>query len=176
MGLFDFTNKRKAEIKSQTIRLSMSDIDKYRWVMGDNLYRKYNAANLINNQEYFNVGVGLLSKWKEKYAKEEAQKAINKQMSDKSSLAMQYEKSGDIDKAIILYQELVDAKYDWIIVYNRLIILYRKQKLYDKEMEIIKSAIVRFGRKKGYEKEKEKLYDRMARVKDLQIKRDQKTK
>lgn len=171
MGLFDFTNKRKAETKSQTIRLSMSDIDKYRWVMGDNMYSKYNAANLINNQEYFNVGIGLLSKWKEKYAKEEAQKVVNKQMSDKSSLAMQYEKSGDIDKAITLYQELVDAKYDWIIVYNRLIILYRKQKLYDKEMEIIKSAIIRFGRKKEYEKDKIKLQERLGKVKNLQLKK-----
>lgn len=48
--------------------------------------------------------------------------------------------------------------------------------MYDEEMETIKSAISRFCRKKGYEKEKEKLYDRMAKVKDLQIKRDQKTK
>ena len=44
------------------------------------------------------------------------------------------------------------------------------------EMVNIKSAISRFGRKRGYEKEKEKLFDRMVKVKDLQIKRDQKTK
>lgn len=41
---------------------------------------------------------------------------------------MQFEKSGDIDKAMIMYQELVDAKYDWLEVYKRLIILYRKKK------------------------------------------------
>ena len=89
---------------------------------------------------------------------------------------MQCEKSGDIDKAMIMYQELVDAKYDWLEVYKRLIILYRKKKMYDEEMVTIKSAISRFGRKRGYEKEKEKLFDRMVKVKDLQIKRDQKTK
>ena len=176
MGFWDFFNKRQSEVRMQTVRLSMSDIDKYRWVMGDSLYQKYSAANLVNNQEYFNVGIGLLSKWKEKYAKEEAENALNRQMGEKSRLAMQFEKSGDIDKAMILYQELVDAKYDWLEVYKRLIILYRKKKMYDEEMVTIKSAISRFGRKRGYEKEKEKLFDRMVKVKDLQIKRDQKTK
>ena len=94
--------------------------------MGDSLYQKYSVANLVNNQEYFNVGIGLLSKWKEKYAKEDAENALNKQMGEKSRLAMQFEKSGDIDKAIIMYQELVDEKYDWLEVYKRLIISEEK--------------------------------------------------
>ena len=92
MGFWDFFNKRQSEVRMQTVRLSMSDIDKYRWVMGDSLYQKYSAANLVNNQEYFNVGIGLLSKWKEKYAKEEAENALNRQMGEKSRLAMQFEK------------------------------------------------------------------------------------
>ena len=39
MGFWDFFNKRQSEVRMQTVRLSMSDIDKYRWVMGDSLYQ-----------------------------------------------------------------------------------------------------------------------------------------
>lgn len=175
MGLFDFGNRKKISISSQTVRLSMSDIDKYRWVMGDYLYQKYCTANLVYNQQYFNVGIELFNKWKEKYKKEEDQKAIDSQMSEKSQLAIQHEKSGNIEEAIRLYQELVDTKYDWLFVYTRLIILYRKQKMYDKEIATIKSTISHFGRKKGYEKEKEKLQKRMIKAKELQIKHNLKT-
>ena len=69
MGFWDFFNKRQSEVRMQTVRLSMSDIDKYRWVMGDSLYQKYSAANLVNNQEYFNVGIGLLTQMERKICK-----------------------------------------------------------------------------------------------------------
>ena len=51
------------------------------------------------------------------------------------------EKKGDVAEAIAAYQGMVRKNYRVEFAYNRLATIYRNQKMYDKELAVIKSAI-----------------------------------
>lgn len=60
---------------------------------------------------------------------------------DKNEAALKLEKS-DVDGAVLLYEELVDMNYSLTAnPYERLAIIYRKQKKYDDEIRIIKKGL-----------------------------------
>ena len=52
-----------------------------------------------------------------------------------------YEKAGNIDEAIKLYEYNVAHRFAGQHPYNRLAIIYRKQKKYDEEIRVLKTAI-----------------------------------
>lgn len=54
---------------------------------------------------------------------------------------IEYEKSGDIEKAIELYERVVSRKFDGSHPYDRLSILYRKQGNFEAEETVLKKAI-----------------------------------
>ena len=54
---------------------------------------------------------------------------------------IELEKSGKIDDAIKLYEYNVEHRFDGSHPYNRLAIIYRKQKEYEKEIIVLKQAI-----------------------------------
>lgn len=55
--------------------------------------------------------------------------------------AMAFEKSGNIEKAIELYEESINYNFDGNSPYDRLAILYRKQKDYKNEIRVLNKAI-----------------------------------
>lgn len=59
------------------------------------------------------------------------------------------EASGNIDAAIAFYEKQVAERFDGSNPYNRLAIIYRKQKQYDKEIEVLNKAIDVFSALKG---------------------------
>ena len=64
----------------------------------------------------------------------------NKPLEDKIKIAKNLEKE-NIDEAIKTYEEVIKEKYPKKIPYNRLCILYRKKKNYEKELETCDKAI-----------------------------------
>ena len=52
-----------------------------------------------------------------------------------------YEKADNIDEAIKLYEYNVAHRFTGQHPYNRLAIIYRKQKKYDEEIRVLKTAI-----------------------------------
>ena len=59
---------------------------------------------------------------------------------------IEYEKSGDVEKAIELYERVVSRKFDGSHPYDRLSILYRKQGNYEAEEAVLKKAISVFSK------------------------------
>lgn len=57
---------------------------------------------------------------------------------------VEFEKNGDIDKAIAIYEKLAKENFEGSHVYNRLAILYRKNKDYLKEQIILSKAVFVF--------------------------------
>ncbi len=55
--------------------------------------------------------------------------------------AMELEKRGDVDTAIMLYEKNVSHHFDGNFPYDRLAIIYRKKKDYDNEIRILETAI-----------------------------------
>lgn len=56
----------------------------------------------------------------------------------------EYEKIGEIDKAIQLYERVISRKFDGSFPYDRLCILYRKQGDYASEEAVLEKAILMF--------------------------------
>lgn len=55
-----------------------------------------------------------------------------------------YEKNGDIDNAINIYEKLVRNKFEGSHAYDRLCVIYRKQKNYAAEEQVLLKAITIF--------------------------------
>ena len=68
------------------------------------------------------------------------------------------EKNGDLESAEKLYKELIKQKAFNAAVYTRLMIIYRKQKMYKEELNLINKGIKTF--EEFYEKKTQKLLGR----------------
>lgn len=55
--------------------------------------------------------------------------------------ALELEKQGDVDTAITLYEKNVSHRFDGNCPYDRLAIIYRKEKDYDNEIRVLETAI-----------------------------------
>jgi tetratricopeptide (TPR) repeat protein len=60
---------------------------------------------------------------------------------DLNNKGKEYEKSGDVDKAIFCYEENLKLGYTATFSYERLMVIYRKRKMYHDELRIIELAI-----------------------------------
>ncbi|WP_198507842.1 tetratricopeptide repeat protein [Bacillus sp. FJAT-45037] len=58
---------------------------------------------------------------------------------------MELEKNGELDQAIKLYEMNVQEGFDGNHPYDRLAIIYRKQKLYNEEIRVLERAIEVFS-------------------------------
>lgn len=72
-------------------------------------------------------------------------------MEDDFSVAVQrnlqgieYEKQGLVDKAIMLYEENIEDFFEGSHPYQRLAIIYRKQKNYEDERRVLEQAVYVF--------------------------------
>lgn len=72
---------------------------------------------------------------------------------ERMTLAKQYEEEGELEKAVLVYQKVIAESKLNEAAYDRLMIIYRKQKEYGKEAAVIDKAV----------KEFEALYDHDAR-------------
>ena len=59
-------------------------------------------------------------------------------------LGIQYEKQGDVEKAIDLYEQNIAECFDGNHPYDRLAIIYRRKKLYEEEVRVLEQAIYVF--------------------------------
>ena len=58
--------------------------------------------------------------------------------------AMQMEKDGDLQKAIALYRQVIKNRPSNTLPYDRLMIIFRKKKEYNKELAVINAGIKAF--------------------------------
>lgn len=71
--------------------------------------------------------------------------AIIQECANSNNLGIQYEKEGDIDAAIEVYEKNTLLNYPATHSYERLMVLYRKRKEYSKEIAVIEKAIELFS-------------------------------
>lgn len=76
-------------------------------------------------------------------------------------------KAGNIEKSENVLLESIKLGYLYPAVFNRLAIIYRKQKLYDKEVKIIESAIKLYAGKIGVETALRDLKNRLIKANAL---------
>lgn len=89
---------------------------------------------------------------------------------NRNNKGIKYEKKGMIKKAIEQYEENVEDGYWGIHPYERLVIIYRRLKLYDDEIRIINEAIKAFS-KHGYYREVDEFKKRLVKAETLKIRK-----
>ena len=71
----------------------------------------------------------------------------------KNSLGIDFEKNGDVESAIKIYEEVISRKYPATHAFDRLMVLYRKKKDIVNEIRIIKIAIDVFTKENNHRAE-----------------------
>lgn len=151
-----------------TKKMTWAQLKKYQFVMGD-LSHEYFAAYMMG-QKSFNVGLGLIKIWDEKLTE---QKRKDKALSDtakNNNKGIEYEKDGNIKAAIRVYKKNLEIGYPATYSYDRLMIIYRKEKKIDEEIAVIDRALEIFASDPRYEKNIVKWNDRRDKAVSLKTK------
>lgn len=82
---------------------------------------------------------------------------------------MAYEKNGNVDMAIITYEENIESDYSANHAFERLMILYRRNKDYQNEIRVINRALEVFPKYYEYKERLRKATD-LARKNKITVK------
>lgn len=149
------------------MNISKKDLTQYRSYLEGELYIDYLLAPsddtiiYIPDQDFKSI-------IEEKKNREIREKILFETV-DNNNKGMAFEKSGDINRAIEAYERNLDIAYPALHSYERLMILYRKEKRYDDEIRVIKKAINDFPIK-SYKTYIDKWKDRLEKAKKLNSK------
>lgn len=92
-----------------------------------------------------------------------------KQCAERNNKGKEYEKAGMIKKAIAIYEKNISGDcYPAAHSFNRLMVIYRQQKEYEKEITVIEKAIEVLC--VDNPEQKTRLVDRLEKVKKIQVK------
>lgn len=93
--------------------------------------------------------------------------ALQNKTAELNNIGTKYEKEGNIEKAIETYEKNVSLGYTATHSYDRLCIIYRKQKDYENEIRIINLFLTNFPNTKTFEKSIEKYKTRLSKATEL---------
>lgn len=148
---------------SYTKDLTWKQLQKYDSVMGLNVSADYLGAYLAG-QKMFNVPDWLLQKWEDDLR---VKKLEDKQLADtvrNNNKGIAYEKEGNIKFAIKIYEKNLEIGYPATHSYNRLMIIYHKEKRYEDEIRVIKKAIGVFSLNANYNADVIKWQKRLSKL------------
>ena len=66
---------------------------------------------------------------------------------DRNLEGIEFEKKGEIEKAVELYEKNIEEEFEGSHPYDRLAIIYRKRGEYEKELRVLRKAIFVFENK-----------------------------
>ena len=110
----------------------------------DDLFEKLISMQ-INGIKYADIPDEQIMLVKEHYATWEVKYKRLSECAALNNKGIRYEKNGEIDKAIDVYERNIADGYPATHAYDRLMVLYRKRKEFDKEIAVIEKAIKVFG-------------------------------
>ena len=186
MGLFDFLFQKKLTKREQEL------LDKYSFISFepkqgfirvstsrfDEMTSKYQSNVLNDFYMFFGINKQYIYIDKDFY-----EKAVNYDITENKRLkdlfelqnktaelnnkGIKYEKEGNIEKAIETYEKNVSLGYTATHSYDRLCIIYRKQKDYENEIRIINLFLTNFPNTKTFEKSIDKYKTRLSKATEL---------
>jgi len=106
-----------------------------------NLYKR-----IMHGFDYADIPKKIIDETKANRAEFLAHENLLYKCAELNNLGIEYEKKGNIKMAIQAYEENIELGYPATHSYDRLIVLYRKEKDYENEKRILKSAIDLFSK------------------------------
>jgi tetratricopeptide (TPR) repeat protein len=151
--------QKQAEAEQMTIAekanfgyvlVSIKSLEKYirGAIIKKNLLQEMNQATLQGKSEIF-VHRSILNDMERRLSKYNAQEEKLAKCADLNQKGISHEKEGLINLAINAYEKNIEIACPGTHSYNRLMILYRKDKRYDDEIRVIKRTIEVFSSANG---------------------------
>lgn len=133
--------KKAPQIPGKT-RVRIDNFEpKYRSVMDPSLFA-YLQKQKLNGEEYAYLDKSVIRELNDRMAGRKSQQVKLYTTAANNNNGIKYEKSGNIEDAIAVYENNISGDcYPACHSFDRLMILYRKQKRYDDEIRIIERAI-----------------------------------
>ena len=128
-----------------TVKISWSKLEKYQFVMDTDLSCRYFADYLLDKKS-FDVDSDLLEQWEDalKLKKEKDKQLFETANNNNKGIA--FEKVGEINKAKLVYEQNLLIGYPATHSFERLMIIYHKEKQFDDEIRVIEKTIDVFSK------------------------------
>jgi tetratricopeptide (TPR) repeat protein len=176
-GLIELWKKNQILKKSGPIRtdgtsIPTSEYTKVTWwklqqyfpIMDSKMSADYLAEHLLDESKWFTVKATVLKEWEKKLAAYKDDENNLHQTATNNNEGIAFEKQGDIASAIEVYENNLRIGYLASHSYNRLMIIYHREKRYEDEVRVIKKAIEVFSSDSRYNKDVIKWQERLNKL------------
>lgn len=164
--------KKSGPLRTNNTSMPTSEYTKVTWwklqqyfpVMDSKMSADYFAEHLVDESKWFCVKTTVLNEWEKKLAAYKDDEKSLYQTATNNNKGIAFEKQGDIDSAIEAYENNLRIGYLASHSYNRLMIIYHREKRYEDEVRVIKKAIEVFSSDARYEKDIIKWQERLNKL------------
>lgn len=149
---------------SEYTKVTWWQIQQYFPIMDSKISAYYFADHLLDESKWFTVKTTVLKEWEKKLAAyKDDEKNLHQTVTNNND-GIAFEKQGDIASAIEVYENNLRIEYPASHSYNRLMIIYHKEKRYEDEARVIKKAIEIFSSDSRYNKDVAKWQERLNKL------------
>nr|DAP86264.1 MAG TPA: outer envelope protein [Caudoviricetes sp.] len=164
--------KKSGPIRTDSTSIPTSEYTKVTWwklqqyfpIMDSKMSADYLAEHLLDESKWFTVKATVLKEWEKKLAAHKDDENNLHQTATNNNEGIAFEKQGDIASAIEVYENNLRIGYLVSHSYNRLMIIYHREKRYEDEARVIKKAIEVFSSDSRYSKDVTKWQERLNKL------------
>lgn len=164
--------KNSGSMRTNSTPMPISEYTKVTWwqlqqyfpIMDSKMSADYFADHLLDESKWFTVKTTVLKEWEKKLAAYKNDEKNLHQTTTNNNEGIAFEKQGDIASAIEVYENNLRIGYLASHSYNRLMIIYHREKRYEDEVRVIKKAIEVFSSDSRYNKDVAKWQERLNKL------------
>lgn len=149
---------------SEYTKVTWWQLQQYFPIMDSKISADYFAEHLLDESKWFTVRTTVLKEWEKKLAAYKNDEKNLHQTATNNNEGIAFEKQGDIASAIEIYENNLRIGYLASHSYNRLMIIYHREKRYEDEVRVIKKAIEVFSSDSRYNKDVAKWQERLNKL------------
>lgn len=164
--------KNSGPMRNDNLTISTSEYTKITWwklqqyfpIMDSKTSSDYLSNHLLDESKWFTVKTTVLKEWEKQLAAYKNDEKNLHQTTINNNEGIAFEKQGDIASAIEVYEKNLEIGYPASHSYDRLMIIYHREKRYKDEVRVIKKAIEVFSSDTKYNKDITKWQERLNKL------------
>lgn len=164
--------KNSGPMRADSTSMPISEYTKVTWwqlqqyfpIMDSKTSSDYLAEHLLDESKWITVKATIMEEWEKKLAVYKDDENSLQLTASNNNKGIAFEKQGDTASAIEVYEKNLEIGYPASHSYNRLMIIYHREKRYEDEVRVIKKAIVAFSSDVRYNKDVTKWQERLNKL------------
>lgn len=164
--------KKSSSMHAEYLDIAAPEYTKLTWwklqqyfpIMDSEISANYFADHLLDESKWFTVKTTELEEWEKKLAAYKNNEKNLHQTATNNNEGIAFEKQGDTASATEVYEKNLEIGYPASHSYNRLMIIYHREKKYEDEIRVIKKAIEVFSLDANYNADVIKWQKRLSKL------------